>query len=144
MPSAPTSSGRSNGLGVAAGVKRGTGPATAAAVEKPVAAVVAETAPNLDPLNFDTFPVTALRKYRTSHNLTTPSALSNDGMLLNGSIGKKTWSYKHRTRVPKEELASAVKKHFQAQNVRETDMIAGFLYSVKNQDRALKLPLITK
>uniref|UniRef100_A0A060THF2 ARAD1D38170p n=1 Tax=Blastobotrys adeninivorans TaxID=409370 RepID=A0A060THF2_BLAAD len=92
-----------------------------------------------DPLDFDTLPLSALRKYRTAHRLQVPSALSWPGYMVHGGIGKKTSSYKASTRVPKEELAAAVKKHFLNHNVRESDAIVDFIYSIKKQDEEFKL-----
>ncbi|KAK9458143.1 hypothetical protein V1511DRAFT_491857 [Dipodascopsis uninucleata] len=98
-----------------------------------------EDVPSQDPLNFESFPVRALRKYKTTYNMPGLSSISEAGALLNGSVGKKTYSYKHRNRISKEELAGNVKKHFTAQTTRETEMIACFLYATNNQKNAFKL-----
>ncbi|KAG5359721.1 Transcriptional regulatory protein [Yarrowia sp. C11] len=90
-------------------------------------------------MNFDTLPLESLRKYKSLHKLQAPSALTLNGYLLSGPMGKKTWSYKHRTRVNKPELAAAAKKHFMAQPVRESEIIVDFVYAVKNHDKAFKL-----
>lgn len=90
-------------------------------------------------MNFDTLPLDSLRKYKSLHKLPTPSALTPNGYLLSGVMGKKTWSFKHRTRVNKPELAAAAKKHFMAQPVRESEIIVDFVYAVKNHDKAFKL-----
>ncbi|ODQ65586.1 hypothetical protein NADFUDRAFT_50872 [Nadsonia fulvescens var. elongata DSM 6958] len=93
----------------------------------------------VDPMDFESLPLDSLRKYKTLYKLSTPSALSHDGFLLNSAVGKKTYSYKHQNRVTKAELAAATKKHFMAQPVRESEIIVDFIYAVKNQDRAFKL-----
>lgn len=92
-----------------------------------------------DPLNFETMPLETLRKYKQYHKLSCPSAASWSGYLLNSTVGRKTHSFKSSGRVSKQELASSVKKHFMSQNVRESDTIVEFIYSVKHQDEAFKL-----
>ncbi|KAK9466173.1 hypothetical protein V1512DRAFT_24522 [Lipomyces arxii] len=98
-----------------------------------------EDALNVDPVNFETFPVSALRKYRTTYRLNLPSALSFEGELLKSAAGKKTYSYKHTNRIGKEELAGNIKRHFTALPARDSEMIAAFLYTTKHQDKAFKL-----
>ncbi|KAK9480015.1 hypothetical protein V1514DRAFT_327123 [Lipomyces japonicus] len=92
-----------------------------------------------DPIDFETFPRAALRKYKAAYNLSTPSSVTFSGSLLDSSVGKRTYSFKHRNRVSKDELASDVKRHFTSVPVRETDMIAGFIYAAKYQKNAFKL-----
>ncbi|KAK9355719.1 hypothetical protein V1505DRAFT_369037 [Lipomyces doorenjongii] len=134
-----SSSGK-RGAGTASAVSTtGTGSSTSSAVNKP--GIPQTEDPNIfvDPLEFETFPIESLRMYKTSYKLPVPSSISNAGTLLNGPVGKKTYSYKHRTRISKEELAGNVKRHFSAFPARETEMIAGFLYSAKNQNNSFKL-----
>ncbi len=96
---------------------------------------------SVDPLNFESLPDITLRKYRDHYNLPAKSSLSTDGYLLASEIGKKSYSYKNRDRVTKPELASAVKKHFMSQTVKESEIITNFIYKVNNQDKAFKLNL---
>lgn len=88
-----------------------------------------------DLVSIDTLPVETLRKYRRIHNLsaTVPSALSSDGYLLNSAVGRKTLAARNSTRVSKHELAGVIKKHFAAQNPRESEVIVDFIYSVNRQ-----------
>lgn len=88
-----------------------------------------------DKVNFETFPDSALRKYRASYSMPDKSSISNLGMLLNGKVGHRTYSYKHRNRITKDELASSIKRHFTAQPAREVEMIAGFFYAVRHQSK---------
>ncbi|KAK7206579.1 hypothetical protein BZA70DRAFT_274596 [Myxozyma melibiosi] len=145
-PSHHASSRVSHAAGAASG-KRGaaaTGTAAAIAAANAGAATanaagVDEAGVPIDPVNFDTFPDDALRKYRASYSMPDKSSISNLGMLLNGKVGQRTYSYKHRNRITKEELAGAVKRHFIAQPAREVEMIAGFFYAVRHQNETLKL-----
>ncbi|CAN6621674.1 hypothetical protein TRVA0_008S02608 [Trichomonascus vanleenenianus] len=94
---------------------------------------------HVDPLDFESLPIEALRKYRLQNKLSTPSAESHPGWMLHCPLGKRTASQRTTNRVSKKELAAAVKKHFVAQSVRESDTIVDFIYSVKRQDDAFKL-----
>ncbi|KAK9460160.1 uncharacterized protein V1516DRAFT_679088 [Lipomyces oligophaga] len=93
----------------------------------------------LDPVDFSTFPADSLRKYRDTYRLSELSPISQDGMLLNSVVGHRTFSFKHRNRITKDDLAASVKRHFATQSVRETDIIASFIYSVRHQDDTFKL-----
>ncbi|KAK9239852.1 hypothetical protein V1525DRAFT_396945 [Lipomyces kononenkoae] len=134
-----TVSGGKRGAGAVTAASVGTVQPLAATANKPVTPQTEDPNFVIDPVQFEAFPIESLRKYRTFYKLSVPSSISNAGTLLNGPVGKKTFSYKHRTRISKDELASNVKRHFSGSPVRETDMIAGFLYSAKNQNNALRL-----
>lgn len=88
-----------------------------------------------DLVDLESLPVETLRKYRQVHKLSAsiPSALSHDGYLLNSAVGRKSYTAKHTSRVTKHELATVVKKHFAQQNVRESEVIVDFIYSVNRQ-----------
>ncbi|KAH3669022.1 hypothetical protein WICMUC_005121 [Wickerhamomyces mucosus] len=92
-----------------------------------------------DPMDFDSFPNEVLRKYRDHYRLPVKSSLTVDGFLLESEIGKKSSSYKNKNRIRKDELANAVKKHFNSQTVKESEVLTHFLYKVNNQDKAFKL-----
>ncbi len=87
------------------------------------------------PMDFDSLPLPVLRKYNYLHGLNTPSALSHNGSLLDSEIGRRTYSYKHKNRISKKELAGAVKNHVLSQPVRESEIIVDFLYAVHNQSK---------
>lgn len=97
----------------------------------------ASTPAVIDLVGIDDLPVSVLRKYRQVHNLASvvPSALSHNGYLLknNKPLGVKTFTGKHTTRVSKQELAAVVKKHFNQQTVRESEVVVDFIYSVNKQ-----------
>jgi hypothetical protein len=63
------------------------------------------------------------------------------GYMLDGSVGKRTVSYKTCKRVPKSEVVMQVKRHFLTQTIRETDVIVDFIYSVKRQGMVLSTVL---
>ncbi|ORY84852.1 hypothetical protein BCR37DRAFT_253095 [Protomyces lactucae-debilis] len=107
----------------------------------------------------------ALHKYRKVHHLTLPRHLdssagpvagsgtasptaaasamnSSDAMLPASAAGSASLSMlpNRYTRVEKEEaLLSAVKRHWQSQQIKENDAIVSFLYSAQNQDRSFKM-----
>ncbi len=88
-----------------------------------------------DPMDFESLPLSSLRKARDLYGLNTPSCHSFEGELLNSKIGKKTYSYKNNkdARVSKKELADDVKKYVMEQPIRETEVIVNFLYAVHHK-----------
>ena len=85
-------------------------------------------------------PVEILRKYRTVHKLENQisSAMSHNGYLLRNnstSLAKRTFTAKHSNRVSKHELAAVVKRNFNQQTVRESEVIVDFIYSVNKQGK---------
>ncbi|CAG8456905.1 3429_t:CDS:2 [Diversispora eburnea] len=70
-----------------------------------------------NPIDFNTFDVSVLRRYKRIHKL------------------------KVKEYASKEELVAAVSKHYAAQQPKEVDAIAAFIYSVHHQDTTLKLPI---
>jgi histone deacetylase complex subunit SAP30 len=91
-----------------------------------------------DFVRIDDLPVETLRKYREVHKLENQvsSALSHNGYLLRNnstSIAKRTFTAKHTNRVSKHELAAVVKRNFNQQTVRESEVIVDFIYSVNKQ-----------
>lgn len=68
-----------------------------------------------------------------AYRLPVPSASQSfNHIVLSSGIGKKSPS-RVRARTSKEQLATAVRKNFNAQPIQENDVIVNFLYSVKNQ-----------
>lgn len=93
-----------------------------------------------DPLDFNTLSDDALEKYRKHYGLNCPPAMSLNAYILGSEIGKKTYSYKvNEDKITKSDMANQVKKSFLALPCRENEIIACFLYKVKNQDREFKL-----
>lgn len=85
-----------------------------------------------------------LQAYRRTYRLDTPSAFkrSLSHTVLGSGIGRFSPTMarsKEKRRVPKEQLALAVRKNFNAIGVSETDVIVDLLYSVKNQDKDFRV-----
>lgn len=94
-----------------------------------------------------------LNTYRVVHNLPTPSAFTsplNQALLTNPGIGRQSPSMarrKEKRRVSKEQLALAVRKHFNSAAVNEIDVVAALAYRAKNSNKAFRMrsaPGITK
>lgn len=92
-----------------------------------------------DPVNFEALPLASLRKYRRRYNLPEPCPMTCEGFMLGGSVGKRTWSSKHSHRGTRNELTKAIKDHFAAEPIKETDTIVNFVYAVKHKDDVFKL-----
>lgn len=93
-----------------------------------------------DLVRIEDLPIETLRKYREVYKLGNQisSALSHNGYLLRNnstSLAKRTFTAKHSTRVSKHELAAVVKKNFNQQTVRESEVIVDFIYSVNKQGK---------
>jgi len=97
-------------------------------------------------VQFQTFDRKALQAYRREYNLDTPLAFGtsyNHFLLLRpGSIGlySPTMARKRKQRrQTKEQLAIAVRKHFNSIGVQENDVIVDLIHSVHNKGpKALK------
>ena len=78
----------------------------------------------------------SLQKYRKVMHL----QLGSDRTALNDNPLEAPKRYK---RVEKrEELAAAVKRHWNSTQCKESEVITSFFYSIKNQDRTFKLRFI--
>lgn len=98
--------------------------------------------PKIDPLDFSSLDDEALSKYNSKYGLNLPPIQSINENILQSEIGKKTCSAKKAKgthRITKPEFASEVLKHFATIPCRENEMIASFLYKVRNEDKAFKL-----
>ncbi|KAF7582835.1 Sin3 binding region of histone deacetylase complex subunit SAP30 family protein [Clavispora lusitaniae] len=98
--------------------------------------------PKVDPLDFVALDDGALTKYSSKYGLNLPPIESINENILQSEIGKKTSSAKKLKgahRISKPEYASEVSKHFAAVPCRENEMIANFLYKVKNEKKTFKL-----
>ncbi|CAI5760071.1 unnamed protein product [Candida verbasci] len=106
--------------------------------------------PKIDPLDFEKFNDKILLKYaeRYKYNINSFDSLNND--ILNSEIGLKTYSKTKRLRekekeedlsnkMTKKEFSKIAKNHFMSLPAKENDIITGFLYKVKNQDKEFKL-----
>ncbi|KAI9301102.1 Sin3 binding region of histone deacetylase complex subunit SAP30-domain-containing protein [Cunninghamella echinulata] len=68
-------------------------------------------------IDFNTFDISVLRKYARVHKI------------------------KIKSKTSKEDLVSAVSRHFANQTVKEVDTITCFLYTAHYRDSVLRLPL---
>ncbi|THW69757.1 hypothetical protein D6D04_03568 [Aureobasidium pullulans] len=86
-----------------------------------------------------------LQEYRAAHRMETPSAFNsirNQFLLTNPGIGRQSPTMarrKSKRKVPKEQLAMAVRKNFNDAAVNEIDVMVDLLYKVRNQDKAFRL-----
>jgi len=94
-----------------------------------------------------------LDRYRVSHSLPTPPAFTSplhQALLTNPGIGRQSPTMarkKDKRRTSKEQLALAVRKHFNAAAVNEIDVVVELVYKVRNQDNSFRLrsaPGVTK
>ena len=80
-----------------------------------------------------------LQQYRAAHRMETPSAFNsirNQFLLSNPGIGRQSPTMarrKAKRKVPKEQLAMAVRKNFNDAAVNEIDVMVDLLYKVRNQ-----------
>lgn len=80
-----------------------------------------------------------LNAYRIAHKLETPSAFDstlNAAVLTAPGIGRRSPTMlrnKQKRKMPKEQLALAVRKHFNGSAVSESDVLVDFIYAVKNR-----------
>ncbi|EMG46519.1 hypothetical protein G210_3228 [Candida maltosa Xu316] len=107
--------------------------------------------PKLQPLDFSTYSDEALLKYAERYGFSEFNRIDSlNSDILNSEIGKKTFSKRSKKRqqhggdvtsgrVTKVEIANHVKNHFNGLPAKENDIITGFLYKVKHQDKEFKL-----
>ena len=80
-----------------------------------------------------------LNTYRVAHNLATPASFKsplNQALLTNPGIGRQSPTMarkKDKRRIAKEQLALAVRKHFNGAAVNEIDVVVDLAYKVRNQ-----------
>lgn len=84
-----------------------------------------------------------LQRYRSAHRLDTSSAFrsaENAAILSAPGIGRYSPTMirkgQKKKQVPQDQLALAVRKHFNGQAVSEQEVMIDFLYSVKNQGKS--------
>ncbi|KAI3329201.1 hypothetical protein HD806DRAFT_530601 [Xylariaceae sp. AK1471] len=103
----------------------------------------APTAPVPQPTNtpglqWSTFDRDVLHEYRREHRLDTPSATSNSyrhWTLSHTYFGLQSPTMARRAqfrRQSKEELAKAVRRHFNGVGIQENDVIVDFIHKVRN------------
>lgn len=100
--------------------------------------------PKINPLDFLSLDTATLQKYSLKYDMNMPKIQSVNENILLSEIGKKTYSAKKVMsvgRISKPEFASHVHKHFLAAPCRENEIVANFMYKVKNEDKEFKLSL---
>lgn len=90
-------------------------------------------------MSWHTAPRSLLNSYRVAHGLATPAAFTsplNQARLTTSSIGAQSPTMarkKDKRRVSKEQLALAVRKHFNGAAVNEIDVVVELVYKIRNQ-----------
>lgn len=98
--------------------------------------------PRANPLDFLGMRDEELQRYGAKYALNLPAPQSLADNILQLEIGKKTVLLKKAAllaRISKPEYASHVQKHFMLLPCRENEIVASFLYKVKNEDKEFKL-----
>ncbi|KAI5866769.1 hypothetical protein GGS23DRAFT_288119 [Durotheca rogersii] len=130
-----------NGKSRRAGNSAGSQPRDVAAVNGSLAltAPTPTTQPGQTPgLHWQSFDRDVLHDYRRKYLLSTPTAFANPyhhWVLSRPGIGLRSPTMARRQqyrRQSKESLTKAVRKHFNALGVQETDIIVDFVHKVRN------------
>ncbi|KUJ10293.1 uncharacterized protein LY89DRAFT_256913 [Mollisia scopiformis] len=110
---------------------------------------VAESTPGLQWSSFD---ASILHGYRYDYRLNTPAAFNepyNQLVLSRSPIGRlsptmarKKQEQQHR-RQSKEQLANAVRKHFNSMGIEENKVVVDFLYKVRWQGLSFVLEILS-
>ncbi|KAH7120775.1 hypothetical protein B0J11DRAFT_438518 [Dendryphion nanum] len=103
-----------------------------------------QTEQNTSGISWTSQDTSLLQAYRRTYRLDTPSAFKKplSHIVLGSGIGRFSPTMaraKDKRRVPKEQLALAVRKNFNALGVNETDVIVDLMYQVKNQDKDFRV-----
>lgn len=94
-------------------------------------------------MSWSTAPLDLLNTYRISHNLPTQAAFTTplrQALLTNPGIGRQSPTMarkKEKRRISKDQLALAVRKHFNGAAVNEIDVITELVYKVRHQSELL-------
>ncbi|KAI9662830.1 MAG: hypothetical protein M1821_007877 [Bathelium mastoideum] len=86
-----------------------------------------------------------LHAYRNLYRVDSPSAFYsplNQALLTNPGIGRHSPTIarrKGKTKVSKEQLALAVRKHFNGLAVSETEVIVDMMYKIRSNDKAFRM-----
>lgn len=102
----------------------------------------AETAPGLQ---WSAFDPSILHGYRYDYGLNTPAAFNktyNQLVLARSPIGRMSPTMAQRKgsrRQSMDQLANAVRKHFNSMGIAENEVVVDFLYKVRWQDKNFRL-----
>jgi len=112
------------------------------AVGGPSSTVLADSTPGLQ---WNSFDASVLHGYRYDYRLQTPVAFNkpyNQLVLSRSPIGRMSPTMarkKEDRRQSKEQLANAVRKHFNSMGIAENDVVVDFLYKVRWQDKNFRM-----
>jgi histone deacetylase complex subunit SAP30 len=90
-------------------------------------------------LQWSTFDPSVLHGYRHDYRLNTPAAFNkpyNQLVLSSSPIGRMSPTmagHKQQRRQSKDQLANAVRKHFNSMAITENEVVVDFLYKVRFQ-----------
>jgi len=96
-------------------------------------------------MQWSTIDSSILQSYRHAYGLNTPSAFSseyNQLILSRPGIGRLSPTMarrKDQRRQSKDQLANAVRKHFNGLGIQENEAVVDFLYKVRWQDKSFRL-----
>ncbi|KAE8450564.1 hypothetical protein EG329_006295 [Mollisiaceae sp. DMI_Dod_QoI] len=96
-------------------------------------------------LQWNSFDASVLHGYRYDYRLQTPAAFNkpyNQLVLSRSPIGRMSPTMarkKEDRRQSKEQLANAVRKHFNSMGIAENDVVVDFLYKVRWQDKNFRM-----
>lgn len=96
-------------------------------------------------IQWSSFDDTVLHNYRYDYRLNTPAAFNkpyNQLVLSQSPIGRMSPTMvrqKQQRRQRKDQLATAVRKHFNGMGVAETEVVVDFLYKVRHQDKNFRM-----
>ncbi|RDL38865.1 Uncharacterized protein BP5553_03205 [Venustampulla echinocandica] len=102
----------------------------------------ADAAPGLQ---WSSFEPEILHGYRYDYRLNTPAAFNkpyNEMVLAHSSIGRMSPTMarrKEQRRQGKDQLANAVRKHFNSMGIAENEVVVDFLYKVRWQDKNFRM-----
>lgn len=98
---------------------------------------------NPNQMQWSSAPLDLLNAYRVANNIPSPPAFTsplNQALLTNPGIGRQSPTMartKDKRRVSKEQLATAVRKHFNGAAVSEIDVVVEMVYKVRNQGECI-------
>ncbi|KAF4619087.1 hypothetical protein G7Y89_g14760 [Cudoniella acicularis] len=105
-------------------------------------AMTADATPGLQ---WSTFDPAILHGYRYDYRLNTPAAFNNTYnqiVLSRSPIGRLSPTmarHKEQRRQGKDQLANAVRKHFNSMGIVENEVVVDFLYKVRWQDKNFRM-----
>ncbi|KAM3076940.1 hypothetical protein ACMFMG_003592 [Clarireedia jacksonii] len=121
------------------------GNATSLLATSAVAAASGSNPESTPGIQWSTFDPSVLHGYRYEWRMSTPAAFNssyNQVVLSRSSIGRMSPTMarkKEQRRQSKDQLANAIRKHFNSLGVIENEVIIDFLYKVRHQDKNFRM-----